>query len=138
MRLEHILIAGVIFFSVMTLSYSFLSAMITDYGVDANSSIITEKLRNISESQRVKEELRSDTQLSAVSDEDTESSLYKQGVPGMLNMFQSIEVSGAALEEVNSQANIISPFMIQTLIIILTILAASFVLYMIWRFQPQK
>jgi len=136
MRVEHFFIGLVIFLTVMTMGFLIYSEMIINYGIDGDESVLTVKLRNLTQAQQIEQSLRQDVQLQEASEDDTESSFYKSQIPATLNVFQTAELAGETLEETARKTRLVPPFLIDNLLLILGIMAAVFALYMFFRFKP--
>lgn len=138
MRLENLLIPVVIFSLVISTGIFLFDDQIDNYDIDADTSSFDAVDDFDDRYQAEEERLRDNTQGGEVSEDDTEGSLIKSGYPGILGIFSAVPLAGDIMTKTAKETQLVQPFVVQALMAIIGILAGAFMIYMIFRFQPQK
>jgi len=142
MRIEHILIGIAIFIAVLTLGTQMYLDQEDNYDIGLNGSLFDKmNLTGLDDDYEThKSDLR-DNSLgggSAVSDEDTESSIYKDAVDEVRKMGTSVSNANKIVTTVSgSEVLNIPEFITDLLLRVIIVLAIVFVIYMVARFKPQ-
>ncbi len=137
MRIEHVLMALAIFAVVIITGYNLVLDQDTRYNLGIDSTGFNEYRDAINESELLKESLRSDTQLESVEDESTEESFFSGAVKGAVGIYDAGAVVGRIITKSIKGTGFIPGYMGTLFIIVISVMAGSFVLYMLMRFKPQ-
>ena len=136
MKPENFLIGLVLFGIVILLGFNLFYGFIQEYNTNSNSGIFTDVLKNVTvDSNNIKELMRENTQGKEVSTDDSESALGKTAYPATLNSWNIMAMFGKLLEELSKIIGIPS-WIINSIIVIITIFLVMFLVYWLRGFKP--
>lgn len=139
MRLEHFLIGLTIFGLIILVGANSLLDINNNYELNGNPEIFSDELKettNITYNEM--EDLRDKTQLGEITDDTAEGSLYKDAYPSALKIWDGQQIVGKTLGKLQQETGFFPTWLTDPFVIILGILAGTFVLYMLIRYKPQR